>query len=248
MNTTSGGSFATLLMTVPLAAIPLMAVFGVPQFTSVNASTDQSSEDIRRHPPSAFVSQEGEFDDHGSASPGGEGSGFVFAAAPQVRSPNIAAPRPLTRPSIIQSFPAVPTPDLQQRLATASAGPRPTALATSAADQFNGGDVLAYESPRAPRPQVHTVHPAAAAERVQGFTWQQAAQRLQQWGIEDYRLERGHETGTFLFVCQFATGGDLRIVRRFEAEHTEPLRAVQQVFARIDEWRQFAQSTATVPH
>ena len=39
MRSRSGHSLATLMLTLPLLAIPLMAVFGVPQFVPVIASS-----------------------------------------------------------------------------------------------------------------------------------------------------------------------------------------------------------------
>lgn len=43
MRSFSGSSFTTFLMFVPLVAIPLLAIFGIPEFTPVNASPSLES-------------------------------------------------------------------------------------------------------------------------------------------------------------------------------------------------------------
>lgn len=48
MHGSSNGPFATLLMLVPLVAVPLLAIFGVPQFTPLAASQSSDNDDL--HP------------------------------------------------------------------------------------------------------------------------------------------------------------------------------------------------------
>ena len=67
--------------------------------------------------------------------------------------------------------------------------------------------------------------------------WQAAARRLKELGIRKYRLESQIEEQQFLFVCSFASPGNPRVVRRFEATADNPLEAVQSVLEQIDEWR-----------
>jgi len=76
-------------------------------------------------------------------------------------------------------------------------------------------------------------------------SWENAAQQLQEMGIDDYRLERGHNGESYLFICQFAPGGDTRIIRRFEAEAAEPFDAVQQVLTQIGHWRERTDSSSS---
>ena len=69
-----------------------------------------------------------------------------------------------------------------------------------------------------------------------GLTWRRAVHRLNELGIHQFRLEPGRDQGEFYFSCEFSLEQDSRITRRFEAEATEPLQAVELVLRQIDEW------------
>ena len=58
MSAKQCGSFATLLLSIPLSAIPLMAIFGVPDLTNLSASTEELIPDIVRQPTAAHASAE----------------------------------------------------------------------------------------------------------------------------------------------------------------------------------------------
>ena len=70
----------------------------------------------------------------------------------------------------------------------------------------------------------------------EGLTWREAVRRLNELGIQEFRLEPGRQLGDFYFACEFTPHRDARVTRRFEAEATEPLLAVQAVLRQIDEW------------
>ena len=70
----------------------------------------------------------------------------------------------------------------------------------------------------------------------QGLTWREAVRRLNELGIQEFRLEPGRQLGEFYFACEFTPDRDARITRRFEAEAQEPLLAVAAVLRQIDEW------------
>ena len=50
MQARSGNPLATLMLSLPLMAIPLMAVFGVPQFVPVVASSISETDHLRPKP------------------------------------------------------------------------------------------------------------------------------------------------------------------------------------------------------
>ena len=83
-----------------------------------------------------------------------------------------------------------------------------------------------------------------AGATASGLTWREAARRLEEVGITDFRLERGQSSDRFLFFCRFSPGGDARIIQRFEAEAAEPLAAVEDVLTQVEAWLQhrYAQS------
>lgn len=91
---------------------------------------------------------------------------------------------------------------------------------------------------------------SAVRERITNprtnLTWKSARNRLTELGVTHFHLERGSNDDSFLFVCMFSPGDDPRVTRRFEAEAPEPLAAVDGVLGQIDTWmqRRFASQSA----
>ncbi len=207
MSARSGGSFAALLMSGPLAAIPLMAVFGVPQFATVSASTDHEHDGVLRKPQAVATQPAPTPETHvlaaiDEASPR-ETSGFDDDAG----SPSAVRREP-RQMSFIETRETVPVAQAQADESTPPQA-RPTLTTLT----------------KTPRSATRT------------SPWENAAQKLQELGIEDYRLERGLGGDTFVFICQFAPGSDPRIIRRFEAEEPDAATAVQQVLQQITDWQ-----------
>ena len=59
--------------------------------------------------------------------------------------------------------------------------------------------------------------------------------RLNDLGIHDFHLEPGQRPNEFHFSCSFTPSNNPRITHRFEAEATEPLRAVAKVIEQIEQ-------------
>lgn len=213
MSAKAGGSLATLLMSVPLAAIPLMAIFGIPQFTPGAAGPRDDDRIIRepefRGDPAAYrrraadvLSQRDDKEQRRHAEPIHD----AFSHDP------FHSPAPGAR---------------DRRLADAAPGPQ-------AAGAQRGGSAAPSSDPSAPSPSA-------------GTNWRDASRQLQELGITQYHLERGHQQDTFLFVCMFSPGDNPQVTQRFEAEAQDPLAAVQDVLRQVDEWlrRRFARQTRT---
>lgn len=235
MSAKQGGSFATLLLAIPLSAIPLMAIFGIPEFAQLSAATgDASPSDIVRQPTASFDEP------------------VPTDETPDER--NRLAAADLLAPAEERARPSAPqtapwwggTATVPQREPASSAATAPTEPEST------------QPSPRpmqtaAPQPLIRTLASAettpAAAATASGLTWRDATRRLEEIGITDYRLQRGESSDRFLFVCRFSPGSDERIVQRFEAEAAEPLEAVENVLAQVDQWLQhrFADSRRWLP-
>ncbi len=217
MNVRTSGSFAMMLVTGSFVAIPLMVMFGLPRFASLTASTEPDSDEIVRQPFSEVlapdVSPAGEFATAAQA-PARGGMLPVLSQPPQAlgRAPR---PSPLRGPPPLVGH---RQSDQQHRHAAPISPSRvPTSLIVPSEDGAMAPPSIAAGSPS---------------------SWENAAQQLHEMGIDDYRLERGHNGESYLFICQFAPGGDARIIRRFEAEAAEPFDAVQQVLTQIGHWRE----------
>jgi hypothetical protein len=228
MSAKQGGSFATLLLAIPLSAIPLMAVFGIPEFTTLSAATQETlPPDLVRGPVASFEMP---------ALPPETADQRHRRAAADLLSPADEA---------AQSSAA--------EKATWSSGP---ARASAAADSKAAPPAQLSPRPMQTAAPIHLIRPLPSAETTpapaataSGLTWREATRRLEEIGITDYRLDRSETPDRFLFVCRFSPGTDDRIIQRFEAEAVEPLEAVERVLEQVELWLQhrFADSRRWLP-
>ncbi len=247
MRSQSGSTLSTLVFLVPLLGVPLMAIFGVPQFVPVIAS---SASDAAARPSVIRRSR---------------GVGESAAATPLVaeKSPRDSSSRDDERiDDLFRSTKSAPRDSRPLRgeplgreikFVETSQGADTWLTQTSAEDQAadifsdrsktkqlgeRGGVSPPVNSPRTGGPTPpHSSNSLVTAEHSdQGLSWREAVRRLNQLGIQEFRLEPGRQLGEFYFACEFTPDRDTRITRRFEAEAKEPLLAVAAVLRQIDEW------------
>lgn len=227
MSAKGGGSLATFLFSIPLAAIPLMAIFGIPQFAPVvagpNAGEDSQSPDGDYRSRAADLLRP--YEDLELSQPLSDApaykAGGVNLGDPQESyrdSDNSLDHRP-------QGFPEQSALDEAPQFDAAIESHDPWA------DDAGLDASAAADSAAAP--------PASTS-----LTWREASRQLAEMGIEDYHLERGGADGAFLFVCSFAPAGAAHVTMRFEAESGDPLLAVADVLGQVDRWlrQRYAQS------
>lgn len=226
-------SFATFLLTVPLTAVGMMAIFGIPQFAP--AVDGNPAEDlIRGQFQNPFLQGQTPtnapaFGSWGQAAPQEQEQHMDTASAPSwpgQHSQHSFANTPAQSPQNLQQQP----PAHIQPVAHST----PAEIPWGQAQPVNAGNAM-------PRPEFSntslatTVAPASQPP-AQQFSWRDASLKLNELGIKDYHLERGHADGAFLFVCLFSPGDAPHVTHRFEAEAADPLVAVSQVLGQIDQW------------
>ncbi|NOX55738.1 MAG: hypothetical protein GXP27_15110 [Planctomycetes bacterium] len=256
----------TLLTIVAVLAVPLLAIFGIPQFMPVVASPSVTGDTLSE-----------------VAAPSPAGSSRPLSArdifAP-VETP-VASPAdnscsqtamlgqitPASRlgGSRLQSGWTAPAPPATSavRSGLSSSAPRPgktsQALATHAAELAGPpavepaagtdsrrpvGPTKTLGSPRRSEFSPHTAHDSSdrtrpvssSVRRPAVLTWKQAIQQLNALGIRRYRLQPGRRIDTFHFCCYVHPTTDPRVAVRFESEAEDPLQAVRQVLAQVTEW------------
>lgn len=290
MRATSTGPMTTLLMFVPLIAVPLLAVFGIPQFSAVNASPPHEERLALAPADHSPVGQSGRHDADDLFAPieGRRSVTSTREAAGGSRGPDPAA-FPSTDRSAGDPFhpadeaaephdpPAAPRADAMAGWAldgepsgahpgnggqilnasTSAAAARLDALALGSQDPPAEQDGSAFGRPavrfatdKNDRPgrtegsfegTPRTASDAGADGEVEPgrparqLTWRNAVRRLNELGIRDYQLQPGVRDQEFHFSCWFTPDDSPRQTVRFEAEATEPLRAVEKVLAQIEE-------------
>ncbi len=212
MSGQTGQSLATFLLSVPVAAIGLMAVFGIPQFAAVIAA--QRGDDPGADP----LDELDEMRRDASDIFGGNDPAFPQTGAGEQGD---AAPRWDTSRQ-----------DFEESSLTATRSPRPTELWGDRNSQFNTNDETQQNSNlQAPdrwgRPTSLT---------TPSLTWSEARLQLGELGVDDFHLEAGSVPDTFTFVAVFTPGDQPDVTYRFEAEASDPLLAVEDVVAQIEDW------------
>lgn len=257
MRSRTGNSLSTLMFMVPLLGVPLMAVFGVPQFVPVIASSvsDEAARSIRVRPKPGV----------------GESASATSLAADQLPSEQVSRgerpfqdlfgspsrPRRDRRPIQNGESKGLDPKFVETSLSadnwwTQTASEEPASEATqNLNDLFGNSAATANPTEPQSRTRSATARPqgeqsskhakftpmAADSEKLtDGLTWREAVRRLNELGIQEFRLEPGSQLGEFYFACEFTPHRNARVTRRFEAEAKEPLLAVQAVLRQIDEW------------
>ncbi|MBI1348092.1 hypothetical protein GC163_17600 [bacterium] len=207
MRSTAHSSVASLLLLLPILAIPLFAIFGIPDFVPVVDSA---------------------FDDVATIDPATTEDAPKFASLDEWQKDTLP-PQPLLGESSIDGTSGqMRVPGFEQKRSQRfgnDSGSSP-AVITPVVWQEEGASAVAVAGHRTPEP------PTGAS----GLTWKSAVQRLQQMEIRSYRLEPGKDAGQFTFICSYTPQHNPSVSYRFEAEADEPLRAVEKVLAQIDHW------------
>lgn len=219
MRSGAQSSVGTILLLVPILAVPMLAIFGVPQLTpavSSHLAAQREQRDSLDDAPT-FAPRQRE-----------EDALEELAGGSTSELPAWADERDATAASLAKRR-------QQDRAATAAAAE------ASVASPFQTASAAAAEpAPRRTRP---APAPAAApvtrstATDLSGLTWQTAVQRLNELEIRNFRLEPGQQPQQFAFYCSFTPPDSPRVSYRFEAEAEEPLRAVEKVLQQIETWR-----------
>jgi hypothetical protein len=228
MSAKGGGSLATFLFSIPLAAIPLMAIFGIPQFAPVVAGpdSDAADEDDYRSRASDMLRpyEERELSQPLSDAPSYDGGG-VDLGAPDESYRDSGNPLERRPQGLAEESAPGEAPQVGSREMELSGTMDPWS------DDIDLSDSVVDATA--------ATHPAATS-----LTWREASRQLNEMGIEDYHLERGGADGAFLFICSFAPAGAAHVTMRFEAESEDPLLAVADVLGQVDRWlrQRYAQS------
>ncbi|MDP1795992.1 MAG: hypothetical protein Q8K78_00850, partial [Planctomycetaceae bacterium] len=222
-----------------ILAVPMLAIFGIPQFTPAVASPYEEGAKTRRQveseaPP--FSPKESENDPFNKVASNLTSEVAEWGDDSADRAARTLADRRNITPATQRRF-----RDQSPREATE---PSPFAsvpegnAASSIVDAMPGSyrrtRTVADTADTAPkRLPVRSVSVVADPQ----LTWRDAVQKLNALEIRNFRLEPGQQPMQFLFSCSYTPRDNPRVSHWFEAEADEPLRAVERVLEQIDTWR-----------
>jgi hypothetical protein len=249
MRGSAHSPLGTTLLLIPILAVPLLAIFGVPQLTPVvpNALKERS-QPSQRDAPEFVPGPSRDWQEFADVEP--PANDAIESNWPDVmhdatartladRRNEARIQRVAGNRSAAQPLDNSPARDSATRLrhAVPETMPRelPDAFAGEGAELVQTADVREPQ-PRLGQQPVGRTRPSATRGPADALTWRSAVQRLNDLEIRNFRLEPGQQAEQFVFICSYTPQDNPSISYRFEAEADEPLRAVEKVLAQIDVW------------
>ena len=237
MHPRSSSSAATVFLFTALAVIGAVGIFGIPQFAPIVASP---SDELGFDDLEAITASSNEGGEFGVGEGAAQGIDDLFAPLPDDRTPGASAGNGQTSldsgglPDAPASPPkGVAFTDHSGRSAPLGGRPLPSKTRTVRPSP------LALAGRRSDhRGSSPTAQPEQSA--ADALTWRAAVARLNELGIDRYRLSAGEQPNAFYFCCWYAPTSNPRVIYRFEAEADGPLKAVQDVLEQIDAWHKTA--------
>ncbi len=231
-----GSSLTTFLMFLPLIAIPLLAIFGIPEFAPVNASLTS--------PQDAVI-----VNGRGTTTPSGSSKAESdFAPYPNRQTeagPNSMTSDPFLFPEDKKAA-AHPNANRLGEWAVAPKHAREDSQLKSAEklgiienrkrQSLDELDKFADPKLNPGNAELSSGQFAvpSGADTTPELTWSIAMQRLKKLGITDYVLQPGSQTQHCHFSCLYRSPNNPRITRRFEAEGSSPLQAASHVLTQLE--------------
>ena len=267
MRSSIHGTFATLLLLIPVGAIPALAIFGIPQFAPVVVSPlreghegdrERRVGESARAPVDGLFQDDADFPARGDDSPGAAGRLGDSVPVPNRNAKRGSAPDQMAElPGRLPSWAEDPP---VEDLRPLPPGRNDSSRKDSGSNRFaprrvrdlerGGGDKgldsneaadsilpLGYQRQREQPSERVTPAPRDDSNR-DALTWHGALRRLNELEIRNFRLEPSRQANQFVFICSYTPSDSPRVSYRFEAESEEPLKAVEKVLAQIDEWQQ----------
>lgn len=241
MSSRAGSTFLTFLVSIPLAAMGLMVVFGVPPLASVIAATrgltdskgglDNDSRSGRDSPQSQFEDW-----DSGTAPAWKAGDADLNDVE---RGAGESTDTETDRDDLGFSKSSRENEDSDATLSQTK-GRRTS-------PQKGLDNKWADNTPSVSRPLLSsrggakTEKSAFALNTVPDrntppTSMKESLKKLNSRGVKHYHLERGSAQDTWLFVCLYVPGDDDRLTHRFEAESDDPDRAAAETVQQLESW------------
>lgn len=224
MRSHAGGNLTAFLMFAVLLTVPLLAVFGIPEF--VPASNPLSEMDD--------VFDEINFQS-GTSPEIGEADSFSLSARPDIfASVRDASSNP---PQRHLSQTASHTEHIQNPFLQLEETDHFFEEQTEGSNRITSTDALVgwelSNTQTASRNGSSAPQTDLNGSQKSPLTWRSAVRRLNELGIRQFRLEPGSRDHEFHFSCFLTSRNNPRVTIRFEAEAGDPLQAVEQVLQQI---------------
>jgi hypothetical protein len=250
----SNQNLATWLMMIPLLVVPAVAIFGVPQFSRLSAQAESAP----ASEPQPSLGSSGTADlgsgfapistEHVTPPPerdifSGPSAGITddpfhnpkVLDTPRAElddAPRFADTPAAGRNSELEDAPRFDAPPASDPFAEFN-GTHPNRSPRSGNPESRPRESEGYVRPGSPDVSVREAPPLSPEVQL---SWRRAIARLNELGVSQYSLEPSSEPYLFRFTCDFTPEDNPRLTHRFEAEASEPLRAVQKAIVQVETW------------
>ena len=223
----NAGALSSLVMTLPLIAVPCLAVFGLPSLGPATAEADSDEAAVDLGQPTAEPKP-----DSSAAPPFGP----IVDAGPSSQDPRTGIDPTFDRRGAAPNMPLdLDLPDGPPSAPPAASGPF--------SSQELAGDPFPKTAAAPSLSTTPTALPATPPAAPAGRTLDAAIARLNGVGIHDIRFARGETPGQVYFSCAY--GEAKNVTRRFEGEGAGSLAAVEDVLRQVEKY--FASRSFTDP-
>lgn len=229
----AASAFSSILMSLPLIAVPCLAVFGLPSIgpATAEAETDDVALDL------GVTGDLGTSTTLGAAENSASFSPIVDAAG----TSSVAEATPFQSASSDQSEFA-PTSVRRDAVANAALGldestssPREISSGQTPASSLGSATTETRTETAFHEPAFEDDdHALSSTKRggTDGGSWEASLEKLNALGIRDFHLTNSDVPGQFYFSCNLPENGR-NVTRRFEAEAATPVAAAEDVLQQV---------------
>jgi hypothetical protein len=249
----SGGSFVAILLSIPLTAVALVGVVGVPKLQEIlsNATSpddDEFDEDgFSPRSRSKRGSSRSDRDKEDDAALWSDESDLKDEFSDELGSKK----SPRSKSSLARSSKSKPVDDgfgsdLKEETDDLFSKPRTrfgqSPKETEATDMYATEPFKARSNPITRAEHVVPADTGRPNGRGGSDTFASGIEKLRSMGIERFHLEPGLGAGQYLFVCQVLAelpkaDPERNTIHRFESEAADPAAAVSDVIKQVTEWQ-----------
>jgi hypothetical protein len=210
-------------MFAPLTVLAALAIFGVPEFVTVDASPKPNQDQLANSEIESDLPESMQFDALG------DGHRYFDGSANKLDQPISTPANSDAAASQLWSDPFQGiTPSWKSREFRSSAND----------SVFPNESTSTAESTKTAKSTADStsilINNTQPLERLIPITWQSAIDQLNDYGIRRYSFLAGSRQDSFVFECSYSPPTSPRITLKFQAKARTPLQAVTIVLQQID--------------
>lgn len=225
MRSQAANALSSLVMSLPLIAVPCLAVFGLPSIgpATAEAEADESIE----------LGLSEELGSASSSPTTSDSSNNSFAPIFDAKQANTEQVAEAVDPPGADRSQIAPTSDRRGASANQALGLESEAETTRSDYPRTESQDAAVENTQTADSQNANPFAEVEADDDRPTDWESVLVRLRELGIHKFHITDGEVSGEFYFCCSMSSGPN--VTQRFEAEAATPTAAAIDVLAQVEQ-------------